>query len=140
MKSARTGFRQLGAATEVEFTWDEIHVSRSAKIGDDQIAVSYYKNPSDTSKNALLHIRFGEKILNSLKAAIDERLLLLQAREDIYNYLLVKGDNGYKIQPYADGQFQISFRFHREGLEYFKSTICTYFANKNHTVRIVFPG
>lgn len=130
----------LGNTDVEEFNWEPIDTKRAALMDQDELMVSYMARKSDGHKNPLLIIRFGTKILNHLKAKPSEKLLLMQDPINVYNYLLVKAENGYKIQlaPIKDIH-QISFRYFREGLAQFKSIMCNYFLNKNGTIRIILP-
>lgn len=127
--------------TEEEFNWEPIETKRAAVMDQDELMVSYMARKSDGRKHPLLIIRFGDVVLKHLKVKPSEKLLLMQDPINIHNYLLVKAENGYKIQsaPIKD-IYQISFRYQRDGLAQFKPIMCKYFLNKNGTIRIILPN
>lgn len=127
-----------------EFIWEEVpRYFSKVGLSEDNIIVSYQlkqKHKGDGIKpTPLLVIRFGENVLKKLHAKEEDRLILMQAQDNLYNYLLIKANNGYKIRPYGGYGYEISFKFDRKGLNYFSSQECQYIANRGGSVRIIFP-
>ena len=127
-----------------EFGWEPIEQGRASIIGEKDIMVSYVLNEAERKnkvKKPLFSIRFGEHIMNAMKLNRDDRLVLMQDRYNIHNYLLVKAENGYKIKDSAvKGFYEMSFRYSREGLKQHGYSLVEYVINKNKTVMITLPN
>lgn len=127
-----------------EFTWEEIpYRSRLNNISDDQIHVSLTNPIKNENKNKkpIIIIRFGKEILKKLNCTENDRLILLQAKENIYNYLLVKANNGHRITKVKNSiAYRVAFRFSRKGLNEFPATNCKWTHKEgSQSIHIVFP-
>lgn len=126
---------------EEDFEWEQIESQRIVKMDDRDILVSRRYVESDKAHhNPLLQIRFGTKVAEHLKIKKEDRLLVMADKNNPFNYLLVKSEQGYKVtEDYTKRGFAIGFRYKREGLPTFKGIKARYFLNKNFTVRMELP-
>lgn len=135
-------YKDVKVEVEIDsnFEWESIDNKRVSGVKEDELYMSYLRDKSKTTTNPLMFLRFGGSILKYLDAKLGEKLIVMSDKNDPYNYLLMKGMQGYKIQQdNCVGAYKISFRYLRKNLPFFKITQCTYFVNKNNSIRIVIP-
>lgn len=126
-----------------ELTWEEIPRNVRHNIDDDAIILSLTKVATDEGKDKkpLLSVRFGKNILEKMGLTVMDQLILMQAKENVTDYFLVKAESGYTIKKWGNGGgvHEISFRFRRTGLECFDAVRCNYKVKKGG-VHITLPS
>lgn len=130
-----------------EFTWEIVPVNKTGAAGIhvqyDDIYCTYTLNKLSKSKGMNLFVYLGLNIMRHLDVKVGNKLMLLQDKKDIHNYLLVKSENGKKIMANGSKTSNnigvLNYKLNREGLGAFKKTKVSYFKNVNGTVRILLP-
>lgn len=125
-----------------EFEWEDVEKVRLNGVSDNNIMIKYTypeKNPKPIVK-PLLDIRIGKNILDHLEVKKGDRLLMRQATNNIYNYMLVKSSTGYKLsEGTTPTSLRVAFRYAREGLNLFSLTDCKWFPTTKGAIRIILP-
>ena len=125
-----------------DFQWEDIPTFRGNGVGADSVIVSYKfpeKNPGSKVK-PLLTIKFGKNVLDHLGVKLGDKVLLKQAKDNIYNYLIMKGTSGHIISEGTTPNSKlVNIRFLREGLNLFKNQECKFYATAKGVIRLVLP-
>lgn len=125
-----------------EFEWEPLVYTRN-HMEKDEVAASYLLHASEVTKcaNPILRVYFGKTVYQHLNLKPGERVFLLQAPNNIYNYLLCKGAKGYKLQESLSGNkyYYFNFRLNRPGLHQFNKQLIRFEMYNNRTVRLTLP-
>lgn len=96
------------------------------------------QNIIDNDKS-LLTVLFDKAVLEHIKCKCDDYVILLQSNFKPSYFLLSKSDSGYRIRrnPNKKKTYQINIRHRFKFIPEFDFINCTYYLNRNGSIRIV---
>lgn len=96
------------------------------------------QNIMDDDKS-LFTILFDKEVLRHLNCKCDDYLVVFQSRHNPFYFLIVKGDNGYRIKRYSKMKkcYQINVGFKFNFIPEFDYRECSYFLKKNNIIRVI---
>ncbi len=88
---------------------------------------------------SLLTILFNKEVSEHLKCKVDDYIFVMQSNFNPLYFTIVKADTGYRIRkfPKIKKVYQINIQFKFKSIPEFELEECTYFLNKNNSIRIV---
>ncbi len=99
--------------------WVTLNVGRTgSRLPDDGVSVAFIKSKKSIDYADYVKIRFGNKVLDALEWKIKDKITAMHDPDDLFNFLLVKRENGRMIQQETNTSVcAVSFKWDRPELK-----------------------